>query len=129
LHGPGIWCRIAISFSSFLIADTVVTNNQTGISAGATNGNLDHVVASRNKNAGVTISRAGITAVDTVADNNGTGFQAGFGGFFVLARSTAAGNSIGVDLTGGSAASFGDNHIRSNGTDVRGGSMTNVGTQ
>ena len=121
------------SLAPFLIADTVVTNNVYGISAGPfVSGTLDHVVINGNKGVGVSGLKSVITAVDTIANNNGTGFSVanlpGTTSLF-LARSTAIGNRIGVSISGGApATSFGDNHIKGNGTDVQ-GTLTNVGTQ
>jgi hypothetical protein len=47
-----------------------------------------------------------------------------------LAHSTVVGNTVGINISnGGSATSFGDNHIKGNGTDVKGGALKNVGTQ
>jgi hypothetical protein len=54
---------------SFLIADTVVTNNQTGLVLDRAYGILDHVIANLNK-VGVSASRATVTAIDTMATNN-----------------------------------------------------------
>jgi hypothetical protein len=109
-----------------------VTNNGDGISAVTfSEGTLHHVVAYGNNLAGVHALKSVITAVDTIANNNGTGFFVahlpGTTSLF-LARSTAIGNSTGVSINGGSATSFGDNHIKGNGTDVQ-GTLTNVGTQ
>ena len=118
--------------TSFLIADTVATNNGDGISAVTfSGGTLDHVVAYGNKSSGVRALKSVITAVDTIANNNGTGFELLNlpGNTLFLARSTAIGNSTGVSISGGaSGTSFGDNHIKGNGTDVQ-GTLTNVGTQ
>ena len=112
----------------FLIADTVVTNNQTGIALDRALGTLDHVIANLNQD-GVFADRGTITAVDTIASyNSGAGFTAGLGASLLLARSTA---TTGVLISGGSVISFGDNHIHNNGTDVNpaSGTLTNVGTQ
>jgi hypothetical protein len=106
----GFSTGIGLAFATpFLIADTVVTNNQTGIVAARSSGTLDHVVVFQNSS-GVVVGRPGGLLPDVL-----------------LAHSTVTQNGIGVDLTGGaggdqigSAASFGDNHIRFNGTDVRG---------
>jgi nitrous oxidase accessory protein NosD len=119
--------------TSFLIADTIVTNNVYGLSAVTFSvGTLDHVVAYGNKSSSIGAVKSVITAVDTIANNNGTGFSVvnlpGTTTLF-LARSTAIGNGIGVSISGGATAtSFGDNHIKGNGTDVQ-GPLTNVGTQ
>jgi hypothetical protein len=115
----------------FLIADTVVTNNGDGISAETlSGGTLDHVVAYGNSR-GVAAVKSVITAVDTIANNNGTGFSVanlpGITSLF-LARSTAIGNSVGVSVGSAPGTSFGDNHIKGNGTDVQ-GTLTNIGTQ
>jgi hypothetical protein len=116
--------------TSFLIADTVVTNNGDGISAETlSGGTLDHVVAYGNSR-GVAAVKSVITAVDTIANNNGTGFELLNlpGNTLFLARSTAIGNSVGVSVGSAPGTSFGDNHIKGNGTDVQ-GTLTNVGTQ
>jgi hypothetical protein len=124
MHGPFT--------TPFLIADTVVTNNGTGISAvSLSGGTLIRVVAYGNIGAGVHAVKSVITAVDTIANNNGTGFELLNlpGPTLFLARSTAIGNTIGVSIGGGATAtSFGDNHIKGNGTDIQ-GPLTNVGTQ
>ncbi|HTV34397.1 MAG TPA: right-handed parallel beta-helix repeat-containing protein [Methylocella sp.] len=106
--------------SQFLIADTVVTNNQVGINIGFAGGTLDHVIANLNSSTGVQVADRGIvTAVDTIAnDNGGSGFVVtGLRGILTLAHSTALGNN-GSDVvikTGlsTSVTSFGDNHIGS----------------
>jgi hypothetical protein len=47
-----------------------------------------------------------------------------------VASSTIEGNGTGINLEAPeSATSFGDNHIKGNGTDVKGGTLTNIGTQ
>jgi hypothetical protein len=126
-----------LGLGGFLIADTVVTNNQDGITVNPfTVATLDHVVLSFNKGVGASAhgtsgGAASITAVDTVATQNGTGFSLSgrFANLF-LAHSTVIGNAVGIDISGPTGgASFGDNHIKFNGTDVQGGTLTNVGTQ
>jgi hypothetical protein len=128
-YGHGIASPIG---TTFLIVDTIVTNNGIGINAtsdGLSNFELNHVTASRNRVAGVAILSANVTAVDTVANKNGTGFSVGQGRLF-LAHSTVVGNGAGIDIRAlGLAVSSGDIHIRANGTDVRGGTLTRVGTQ
>jgi hypothetical protein len=116
--------------STLLIVDSIVTNNKIGIEAVTSVADLNHVIVSFNTNVGVISTRgSAVRAVDTIADNNGDGFDVGSGGLF-LAHSTASGNAVGINiLGGGSATSFGDNHIKGNGTDVKGGTLTNVGTQ
>ncbi len=130
------------SGDSVLIADTFVTHNTfTGTAIGYTVGTLDYVVATTN-NIGVQLGAARqgggsmVTAVDTIAGNNGTGFDVGASVTLFLARSTATSNSVGVNINqgggpfpSGRVESFGDNHIKGNTTDVKGGSLTNVGTQ
>jgi hypothetical protein len=132
VRGFGTGISLSGPFTSFLIADTVVTNNGDGVSAQTfSGGTLDHVVAYGNKGRGVGAIKSVITAVDTIANNNGTGFFVanlpGTTSLF-LARSTAIGNGIGVSVGSAPATSFGDNHIKGNGTDVQ-GTLTNVGTQ
>jgi Right handed beta helix region len=119
--------------NAFLIADTKVTNNETGIRASFAQGTLDHVRAFENSDGVVVSNFAIVTAVDTVVSNNsGNGFDiAGPRAAFLLAHSTATNNGTGVFIfTGleGTAESFGDNHIAGNGTDVK-GTLTKVGTQ
>jgi len=132
VRGFGTGISLSGPFTSFLIADTVVTNNGDGVSAQTfSGGTLDHVVAYGNKGRGVGAIKSVITAVDTIANNNGTGFSVanlpGITSLF-LARSTAIGNSVGVSVGSAPGTSFGDNHIKGNGTDVQ-GTLTNVGTQ
>jgi hypothetical protein len=132
VKGYGI--GIMLAFSIFQIADTLITENDTGISAGPSTGLLDHVVLFLNK-IGTVVSGAGTTVdvVDTIASNNGVGFSVSTfrtSAAFTFAHSTIERNTTGIDLAGhGTATSFGDNHIKFNGTDVSGGTLTNVGTQ
>lgn len=145
----GFATGISLQNTTVLIADTFVTNNQNGIilipSLGGVT--LDHVVASLNKNVGVGINvgvgttgaaslfPGRVAVIDTIANGNGTGFDLGPFAFVLLARSTVIGNQIGFKLEslphegGPNAESFGNNHIIGNGTNVQGGTLTNVGTQ
>jgi Periplasmic copper-binding protein (NosD) len=123
---------IFVASEKFVIADTVVTNNQTGIDVGLAAGTLDHVTLSNNAT-GVVLETpsphappASVTAVNTIAESNGTGFAVSGFSNLSLARSTVIGNVVGIR---GSATSFGDNHIKGNRTDVQGGTLTNVGRQ
>jgi hypothetical protein len=144
----GFVTGIGVQDTAVLLADTFVTNNQNGIILyRSLGGTLDHVTASFNKNVGVGIN-VGVGAVggaslfpprvaviDTVANGNGTGFDLGPFATVLLARSTVIGNQAGIKFEpvshegGAFAESFGDNHIRGNGTDVQGGTLTSVGTQ
>jgi hypothetical protein len=134
LHGP---FRIGISLigtfftlgPTWLIADTVVTNNGTGIFASFTALIFDHVVVHKNT-VGVLFTRAGGTFVDTiVSNNNQLGIEAEEG-TFVLRHSTVTGNGTGIAVgpPGNQATSSGDNLIYGNGTNVS-GTLTKVGTQ
>ena len=127
----GIFLTAPLSANNrqFLIADTIVTNNKTGFVVGLWEGTLDHVIVSQNQN-GLLVSRAAITAVDTiVSDNLGTGFDVNGSVSFLLAHSTVTRNGTGVSaFFQASAFSFGDNHIKGNGTDVM-GTLTKIGTQ
>lgn len=101
----------------FLIADTVVSDNLTGINAEGT-GTLDNV--SMNKNSGVGLVVDGnVTSVESEANGNGSD------GFFIidgslkLVHSTATGNGCGINIFGGKTLSVGNNFINGNSiTDV-----------
>ena len=119
---------------SFLIADTVATNNQFAVhvfpqGAGSATGVLDHVVASRS-DTGISIQTSGggvgVTAVDSVASNNVTGFFVGSGTTLHLNHSTATSNSFGISVNG-TARSAGNNFINGNTTNVS-GTLSNDGT-
>ncbi len=134
----------------FLIADTVITNSTTGIVLTEAPGTLDHVLLDSNTT-GVSGQRGfTLSVVDTIASNNGTGFSFAGGPTVAFVHSTIIANGTGVEIAGalatfanstielngtginiltGAAISFGDNHIKRNGTDVKGGTLTNVGTQ
>jgi hypothetical protein len=90
---------------------------------------------------------SGLRPVQQAASDNGTGFSVGgFLGPFAFVRSTITGlfiggasasfasstienNGTGINNPSGSnVISFDDNHIKLNGTDVK-GTITNVGTQ
>ncbi len=123
---------IVLLRASLVAEDTVITQNDIGIWLLRASARLDHVLLSGNKTSGVQAGQAGLIVVDTTATGNGDGFTLnGAGASF--ARSTIEANRVGINFTyppsPASAISFGDNHIKNNGTDVRGGTLTNVGTQ
>jgi hypothetical protein len=74
----------------YLIADTAVTDNRTGIVAELANVTLDHVLLFRNS-AGLANSHANATVADTTAIANQTGFLVSFGASF--AHSTIENNT------------------------------------
>jgi hypothetical protein len=117
--------------AKFLIADTFVTNNGSGILVSGGQGTLDHVSASLNQIGVVSTIGGDVTAVETTANNNSShGFYVlgPAGSVLRLARSTATKNGKGIENNGGSAVSFGDNHIYGNGMDVV-GALTTIGTR
>jgi hypothetical protein len=94
------------AFETFLIADSVIKDNGAGIFMVHALGTLDHVRVYSNTT-GVVDSEANLFIGGSSIESNGTG--------------------IAIEL--GGATSFGDNHIKGNGTDVKFGTLTNVGTQ
>jgi hypothetical protein len=94
-------------FAEFVIADSVIKDNGTGIAMVHANGTLDHVRLYKNTN-GLRVSNGGVFIGGSSIENNGTGISIEFSG---------------------AATSFGDNHIKGNTTDVKFGTLTNVGTQ
>ncbi len=122
---------------SLTVKHCTVQGFETGVLISGTFGALEHVVVTSNT-IGVKISseprvaEGTVAAVDTLAENKGTGFAVdGSGSNLSLAHSTVIENGVGINLSnGGAATSFGDNHIKGNlPTDVKGGTLTNVGTQ
>jgi hypothetical protein len=113
----------------WLIADTVVTNNGSGISASFMAPIFDHVVMYQNT-FGVSIGRAGGTFVDTIVSNNNQVGIVVSEGTALLGHSTVTENGTGIAVgpPGAQATSSGDNLIYNNGTNVS-GTLTKVGTQ
>ncbi|MEA2938719.1 MAG: hypothetical protein QOC56_2223 [Alphaproteobacteria bacterium] len=73
-----------------------------------------------------------VTAVLNRADVlriGGTGVYAGANTTVVLRNSTIVGNTVGVDITNGTAVSFGNNAITGNGTNVLGGTIPEQGAR
>ncbi len=123
---------IAVFRASLVAVDTTISQNNTGISVLRAGATLDHVLLSGNKTSGVVAGLASLTVVDTTATGNGDGFTIGSTDSS-FARSTITANTVGINFNAPpgprNAISFGDNHIKGNGTDVKGGTLTNVGTQ
>lgn len=116
----------------FLITNTIVTNNTTGLELAEVSGTLDHVTVNNN-GTGISADQVTLHVVDTsVSDNGGTGILFREGSLY-LAHSTITGNSTGIDFSRTFATSFGDNHIKGNGKDVvsypANDVLVNVGTQ
>lgn len=123
---------IAVFRATLVATDTAISRNNTGISVLRAGATLDHVLLSGNKTSGVAAGLASLTVVDTTATGNGDGFTIG-STVSSFARSTITANTVGIDFGSppgpGNAISFGNNHIKGNVTDVKGGTLTNVGTQ
>jgi hypothetical protein len=97
---------LSFAFATFVIADSVIKDNGTGIFMVHASGTLNHVRVYSNTT-GVLDSEASLLVGGSSIESNGTG----------------------IAIEGGTATSFGDNHIKGNGTDVKFGTLTNVGTQ
>jgi hypothetical protein len=122
--------------TAFLIADTIASNNNDGVSVvpqatGTAHGTLDHVFATNNLGIGIGTGGSGgpstVLAVESIAAQNSIGFFVNSGKFLRLGHSAATGNGTGVQVSG-RAESAGNNFVRGNGTDVA-GPLPNVGTQ
>jgi hypothetical protein len=107
--------------TTFLIADTVASNNFAGIGVGVRDpgsaiGTLDHVSLYKNTTGIGVGGPAEVLAVDSTAANNlRDGFQVVSGAVLRLAHSGATDNFIGVNVAPGSLAeSAGNNFIRGN---------------
>jgi hypothetical protein len=138
--GTGIVLKPTVG--QFLIADTLVSDNEGGISVdvqsnGKSGGTLDRVVMIRNREVGLGLccsNQAGtktfVTAFDTVASHNAKiGFAVqGLSGL-VLAHSSASANGEEDFLVNapGNVGSFGDNYIE--GKIVGDGNFARVNTQ
>jgi hypothetical protein len=85
---------LAFAFATFVVADSVIKDNGTGIFMVHASGTLDHVRVYSNTT-GVLDSEA----------------------FLLIGGSSIEGNGTGIAIEGGGATSFGDNHIK--GTDVK----------
>src|SRR5262249_6180453 len=121
---------IAANGASLTVKHCTVRGFGAGIGGGGISVALDDVVLSFNQ-AGVSFDIGTVEAIDTIAVQNGTGFEVGPEGTLFLAHSSAIGNTTGVDLSlvtvhapRGTGTSFGDNHIKGNITDVKGGTLT-----
>lgn len=135
----GIGIDVHGTNAGFLIADTLVSDNDTAINvSGQTNsiaqGVLDHVWAHRNRSNGLVVyGPSHVTAVDiTVTENTRIGISIGNNGDLTLAHSTIMRNEEdGIYIVPPIAGvlSFGDNYITGNGADIYGGTLTHVGAQ
>lgn len=120
--------------TAFLIADTIVSNNNEGVAVvpqatGTAHGTIDHVIATSNLGIGIGTGGSGgpstVQVVESIAAQNSIGFFVNSGKFLRLGHSAATGNGTGVEGSG-KAESAGNNFIRGNGTDVS-GHLTNIG--
>ena len=91
-------------------------NNDTGFYALGGDMSVDNSVASGNTT-GVDVNGgvASITAC-TIASNTGTGVRVQNFGHAQLIRNTISKNDVGIDCTGGTAHSTGDNAVEANNT-------------
>jgi hypothetical protein len=143
---------------SVQILNSVVRHFQIGISAGtSTNGSnllIEDTIASDNINIGIDVSPGGANAKTTlsritannnsygvatnnsndrtiansVMSNNSVSGLTSNSGVTWLAKTVISGNPTGVNVSGGTVNSYGDNYIRDNTTPVS-GSLTPVSTQ
>jgi hypothetical protein len=104
----GYGTGLVVTESGFVIADTIIKDNGMGIQMLRVSGTLDRVQLFSNTTGVFMPNLATLFVGGSAIERNGTGIS-------IEAVSTVT--------------SFGDNHIKGNGTDVKGGTLTNVGTQ
>jgi len=117
------------AIATVVVRDTQLTRNIYGYSqdygfgGGVTHSTITRTNASANNNIGFYMNR---TATDRmvlescVASENGLAGVVQGSGFLVLSGNSITGNGTGVQITGGSAQTRGNNTIVQNGTDVDG---------
>jgi Right handed beta helix region len=122
----------ATNGTNLLVEDTIASDNNIGINlpVNSVNATLNRITANDNQ-VGVNIGggSTAVTVANSVVSNNaGTGLSSGGGAVAWLAKTVISGSPTGVQTSGGTVKSYGDNYLNDNGTPVL-GSLTPVGMQ
>jgi len=82
-----------------------------------------------NNGTGIFVGYTAVIISNSEIANNNTGVSTELGAGVRLAKDVIFGNTTGVNLSGGTVYSYGDNYIDLNTTDITGGSLTSVSTR
>jgi hypothetical protein len=118
------------STGNLLIEDTIASDNALAGITGSPNAfvqsTLNRITANNNQYGVYTFGNGWTIANSVLSNNSNSGLLCSCSVW--LAKTVISGNTIGVNVGGGTVFSYGDNYINSNGTPVQ-GSLTFVGTQ
>jgi hypothetical protein len=117
------------SGSNLLIEDTIVSDNQTGISVFPQNiggkATLNRITANNNFT-GVGTANSDVTIANSVLSNNSEGLHNNTSKVY-LAKNVISGNATGVFVGQGTTNSYQDNYIQDNGMPLANGGLTPAG--
>jgi Right handed beta helix region len=119
------------STGNLLVEDTIASDTALAGITGSPNAfvqsTLNRITANNNQYGVYTFANGTTIANSVLSNNSNSGLLCACSVW--LAKTVISGNSIGINMGGGTVLSYGDNYINNNGTPVSGGSLTPVGMQ